>query len=158
MPSHRTSPVDHPSDNLKIRWIEGDAAVAAAEVSQVLGCDAWTPERFLEFAAIRDHTPWIGLAGGRVVACLAFSRETDRLLRIHVLAGLVGPQGRYDELMLRHLVGYLPRTRRTAIAVYVRENDLATQLFYRREKFQWVKTVANHFEDGESAYLLRYGK
>ena len=59
--------------------------------------------------------------------------------------------------MIGKLVGKLSSHRRTRIALYVRETNLASQLFYRVQGFRAVEVAREHYQDtGEDAFVMQY--
>src|SRR5262249_46896098 len=59
--------------------------------------------------------------------------------------------------MIAKLVGKLSNQRRNRIALFIRETNLAAQLFFRVSGFRATEVVREHYLDtGEDAYLMHY--
>jgi ribosomal-protein-alanine N-acetyltransferase len=95
--------------------------------------------------------------GERIVGFMIYELHRNK---IHVLdfatAGEFRRRG-VGRQMVAKLVGKLSVQRRNRIAVYVRETNLAAQLFFRVTGFRATEVIREHYLDtGEDAYLMHY--
>ncbi len=91
----------------------------------------WCEEEFLRVLRQRNCIGMVAEYGERVVGFMIYELHKNKL---HVLDFATHPEFRRQGVghqMIGKLVGKLSSHRRTRIAVYVRETNLASQLFYR---------------------------
>jgi ribosomal-protein-alanine N-acetyltransferase len=117
----------------------------------------WCEEEFLRVLRQRNCIGMVAEYGERIVGFMIYELHRNK---IHVLDFATHPEFRRSGVgrqMIVKLVGKLSAQRRNRIALYVRETNLAAQLFYRVNGFRAAEVVREHFLDtGEDAYLMFY--
>ena len=117
----------------------------------------WCEEEFLRVLRQRNCIGMVAEYGERVVGFMIYELHKNKL---HVLDFATHPEFRRQGVghqMIGKLVGKLSSHRRTRIALYVRETNLASQLFYRVQGFRATEIAREFFEDtGEDAYVMQY--
>lgn len=117
----------------------------------------WCEEEFLRVLRQRNCIGMVAEYGERIVGFMIYELHRNK---IHVLDFATHPEFRrrgVGRQMILKLVGKLSAQRRNRIALYVRETNLAAQLFYRVNGFRAAEVVREHFLDtGEDAYLMFY--
>ena len=117
----------------------------------------WCEEEFLRVLRQRNCIGMVAECGERIVGFMIYELHRNK---IHVLDFATHPEFRRSGVgrqMIVKLVGKLSAQRRNRIALYVRETNLAAQLFYRVNGFRAAEVVREHFLDtGEDAYLMFY--
>ena len=117
----------------------------------------WCEEEFLRVLRQRNCIGMVAEYGERVVGFMIYELHKNKL---HVLNFATHPEFRRQGVgrqMVGKLVGKLSNHRRTRIALYVRETNLAAQYFFRIQGFRAVEVVREHFPDtGEDAYAMQY--
>jgi ribosomal-protein-alanine N-acetyltransferase len=117
----------------------------------------WCEEEFLRVLRQRNCIGMVAEYGERVVGFMIYELHKNKL---HVLDFATHPEFRRQGVghqMIGKLVGKLSSHRRTRIALYVRETNLASQLFYRVQGFRAVEVAREHYQDtGEDAFLMQY--
>lgn len=158
--SRRPRPRAGPSDSsIRIRALEADEVDAVSRLSVAdLGEDGWDAEKIGRFLALRENFGWVGGHGDGVAAAMLVGSSEDEdsgeVLAIRMLAEEAESGG--AAALVRHLKSTLRVARKTCIEVLVREEDVASQLFYRDLGFEWAATPATTKTGGISLYLLRY--
>ncbi len=117
----------------------------------------WCEEEFLRVLRQRNCIGMVAEYGERVVGFMIYELHKNKL---HVLDFATHPEFRRQGVghqMIAKLVGKLSSHRRTRIALYVRETNLASQLFYRVQGFRAVEVAREHYQDtGEDAFVMQY--
>ena len=117
----------------------------------------WCEEEFLRVLRQRNCIGMVAEYGERVVGFMIYELHKNKL---HVLDFATHPEFRRQGVghqMIGKLVGKLSSHRRTRIALYVRETNLASQLFYRVQGFRAVEVAREHYQDtGEDAFVMQY--
>lgn len=117
----------------------------------------WCEEEFLRVLRQRNCIGMVAEYGERIVGFMIYELHRNK---IHVLDFAVHPEFRrrgVGRQMIHKLVGKLSGQRRNRIALYVRESNLAAQLFYRVSGFRATEVIREHYLDtGEDAYLMQY--
>ena len=117
----------------------------------------WCEEEFLRVLRQRNCIGMVAELGERVVGFMIYELHKSKL---NVLDFAVHPEYRRQGIgqqMVDKLVGKLSSHRRTRIAMYVRETNLASQLFYRVQGFRAVEVAREHYQDtGEDAFVMQY--
>jgi ribosomal-protein-alanine N-acetyltransferase len=117
----------------------------------------WCEEEFLRVLRQRNCIGMVAEYGERIVGFMIYELHRNK---IHVLDFACHPEFRrrgVGRQMIQKLVGKLSSQRRNRIALYVRETNLAGQLFYRVSGFRAIEVVREHYLDtGEDAYLMHY--
>jgi [ribosomal protein S18]-alanine N-acetyltransferase len=117
----------------------------------------WCEEEFLRVLRQRNCIGMVAEYGERVVGFMIYELHKSKL---HVLDFATHPEFRRQGVghqMIGKLVGKLSSHRRTRIALYVRETNLASQLFYRVQGFRAVEVAREHYQDtGEDAFVMQY--
>ncbi len=117
----------------------------------------WCEEEFLRVLRQRNCIGMVAEYGERVVGFMIYELHKNKL---HVLDFATHPEFRRQGVghqMIGKLVGKLSSHRRTRIALYVRETNLASQLFYRVQGFRAVEVAREHYLDtGEDAFVMQY--
>jgi ribosomal-protein-alanine N-acetyltransferase len=117
----------------------------------------WCEEEFLRVLRQRNCIGMVAEYGERIVGFMIYELHRNK---IHVLDFATHPEFRrrgVGRQMVQKLVGKLSGQRRNRIALYVRETNLAAQLFYRVNGFRAAEVIREHFLDtGEDAYLMFY--
>jgi len=117
----------------------------------------WCEEEFLRVLRQRNCIGMVAEYGERVVGFMIYELHKNKL---HVLDFATHPEFRrrgVGHQMIGKLVGKLSSHRRTRIALYVRETNLASQLFYRVQGFRAVEVAREHYQDtGEDAFVMQY--
>jgi [ribosomal protein S18]-alanine N-acetyltransferase len=117
----------------------------------------WCEEEFLRVLRQRNCIGMVAEHGERIVGFMIYELHRNK---IHVLDFATHPEFRRRDVgrqMLLKLVGKLSAQRRNRIALYVRETNLAAQLFYRVNGFLASEVIREHYLDtGEDAYLMQY--
>ena len=117
----------------------------------------WCEEEFLRVLRQRNCIGMVAEYGERVVGFMIYELHKNKL---HVLDLATHPEFRRQGVghqMIGKLVGKLSSHRRTRIALYVRETNLAAQLFYRVQGFRAVEVAREHYQDtGEDAFVMQY--
>ena len=117
----------------------------------------WCEEEFLRVLRQRNCIGMVAEYGERVVGFMIDELHKNKL---HVLDFATHPEFRRQGVghqMVGKLVGKLSSHRRTRIALYVRETNLASQLFYRVQGFRAVEVAREHYQDtGEDAFVMQY--
>jgi ribosomal-protein-alanine N-acetyltransferase len=117
----------------------------------------WCEEEFLRVLRQRNCIGMVAEYGERVVGFMIYELHKNKL---HVLDFAVHPEFRRQGVghqMVAKLVGKLSSHRRTRIALYVRETNLAGQIFYRVQGFRAMEVTREHYPDtGEDAYFMQY--
>ena len=117
----------------------------------------WCEEEFLRVLRQRNCIGMVAELGERVVGFMIYELHKNKL---HVLDFATHPEFRRQGVghqMVGKLVGKLSSHRRTRIALYVRETNLASQLFYRVQGFRAVEVAREHYQDtGEDAFVMQY--
>ena len=117
----------------------------------------WCEEEFLRVLRQRNCIGMVAEYGERVVGFMIYELHKNKL---HVLDFATHPEFRRQGVghqMIGKLVGKLSSHRRTRISLYVRETNLASQLFYRVQGFRAVEVAREHYQDtGEDAFVMQY--
>jgi [ribosomal protein S18]-alanine N-acetyltransferase len=117
----------------------------------------WCEEEFLRVLRQRNCIGMVAEYGERVVGFMIYELHKSKL---HILDFATHPEFRRQGVghqMIGKLVGKLSSHRRTRIALYVRETNLASQLFYRVQGFRAVEVAREHYQDtGEDAFVMQY--
>lgn len=117
----------------------------------------WCEEEFLRVLRQRNCIGMVAEYGERVVGFMIYELHKNKL---HVLDFATHPEFRRQGVghqMIGKLVGKLSSHRRTRIALYVRETNLASQLFYRVQGFRAVEVAREYYQDtGEDAFVMQY--
>ena len=117
----------------------------------------WCEEEFLRVLRQRNCIGMVAEYGERVVGFMIYELHKNKL---HVLDFATHPEFRRQGVghqMIGKLVGKLSSHRRTRIALYVRETNLASQLFYRVQGFRAIEVAREHYQDtGEDAFVMQY--
>jgi [ribosomal protein S18]-alanine N-acetyltransferase len=117
----------------------------------------WCEEEFLRVLRQRNCIGMVAEYGERVVGFMIYELHKNKL---HVLDFATHPEFRRQGVghqMIGKLVGKLSSHRRTRIALYVRETNLTSQLFYRVQGFRAVEVAREHYQDtGEDAFVMQY--
>ena len=117
----------------------------------------WCEEEFLRVLRQRNCIGMVAEYGERVVGFMIYELHKNKL---HVLDFATHPEFRRQGVghqMVGKLVGKLSSHRRTRIALYVRETNLASQRFYRVQGFRAVEVAREHYQDtGEDAFVMQY--
>jgi len=117
----------------------------------------WCEEEFLRVLRQRNCIGMVAEYGERIVGFMIYELHRNK---IHVLDFATHPEFRRREIgrqMVAKLVGKLSNQRRSRIALYLRETNLAAQLFFRAMGFRAMEVLREHYPDtGEDAYTLQY--
>ena len=152
-----TFPTSPAQTRVHIRWM------IRRDMPEVLAIEhasfeyPWCEEEFLRVLRQRNCIGMVAEYGERIVGFMIYELHRNK---IHVLDFAAHPEFRrrgVGHQMVLKLVGKLSGQRRNRIALYVRETNLAAQLFYRVNGFRAAEVVREHFLDtGEDAYLMFY--
>lgn len=152
-----TVPAQKAQIRVHIRWM------IRRDMPEVLGIEqasfpfAWSEDEFLRVLRRRNCIGMIAEQGERVVGFMIYELHKSKL---QVLNFAVDPEfrrGGVGAQMIAKLIGKLSTQRRSQIVLYVRESNLAAQLFYRNLDFRAVEVVREFYEDtGEDAYIMQY--
>ena len=152
-----TFPTSPAQTRVHIRWM------IRRDMPEVLAIEhasfeyPWCEEEFLRVLRQRNCIGMVAEHGERIVGFMIYELHRNK---IHVLDFATHPEYRrrgVGRQMLLKLVGKLSAQRRNRIALYVRETNLAAQLFYRVNGFRAAEVVREHYMDtGEDAYMMFY--
>jgi [ribosomal protein S18]-alanine N-acetyltransferase len=152
-----TFPTSPAQTRVHIRWM------IRRDMPEVLAIEhasfeyPWCEEEFLRVLRQRNCIGMVAEYGERIVGFMIYELHRNK---IHVLDFATHPEFQrrgVGRQMILKLVGKLSAQRRNRIALYVRETNLAAQLFYRVNGFRAVEVIREHFLDtGEDAYLMFY--
>jgi ribosomal-protein-alanine N-acetyltransferase len=152
-----TFPTSPAQTRVHIRWM------IRRDMPEVLAIEhasfeyPWCEEEFLRVLRQRNCIGMVAEYGERIVGFMIYELHRNK---IHVLDFATLPEFRrrgVGRQMILKLVGKLSAQRRNRIALYVRETNLAAQLFYRVNGFRAAEVIREHFLDtGEDAYLMFY--
>ncbi len=152
-----TVPTSPAQTRVHIRWM------IRRDMPEVLGIEhasfeyPWCEEEFLRVLRQRNCIGMVAEHGERIVGFMIYELHRNK---IHVLDLATHYEFRrrgVGRQMIAKLVGKLSNQRRNRIALYVRETNLAGQLFFRVSGFRATDVVREHFLDtGEDAYLMHY--
>jgi ribosomal-protein-alanine N-acetyltransferase len=152
-----TFPTSPAQTRVHIRWM------IRRDMPEVLAIEhasfeyPWCEEEFLRVLRQRNCIGMVAEYGERIVGFMIYELHRNK---IHVLDFATHPEFRRHGVgrqMILKLVGKLSAQRRNRIALYVRETNLAAQLFYRVNGFRAAEVIREHFLDtGEDAYLMFY--
>ncbi len=152
-----TFPTSPAQTRVHIRWM------IRRDMPEVLAIEhasfeyPWCEEEFLRVLRQRNCIGMVAEHGERIVGFMIYELHRNK---IHVLDFAAHPEFRRKGVgrqMLLKLVGKLSAQRRNRIALYVRETNLAAQLFFRINGFRASEVVREHYLDtGEDAYLMFY--
>ncbi len=152
-----TFPTSPAQTRVHIRWM------IRRDMPEVLAIEhasfeyPWCEEEFLRVLRQRNCIGMVAEYGERIVGFMIYELHRNK---IHVLDFAVHPEFRrrgVGRQMIHKLVGKLSGQRRNRIALYVRESNLAAQLFYRVSGFRATEVIREHYLDtGEDAYLMQY--
>ena len=152
-----TFPTSPAQTRVHIRWM------IRRDMPEVLAIEhasfeyPWCEEEFLRVLRQRNCIGMVAEYGERIVGFMIYELHRNK---IHVLDFATLPEFRrrgVGRQMILKLVGKLSSQRRNRIALYVRETNLAAQLFYRVNGFRAAEVIREHFLDtGEDAYLMFY--
>jgi ribosomal-protein-alanine N-acetyltransferase len=155
--SMSTVPTPQPQTRVHIRWM------IRRDMPEVLAIEhasfefPWCEEEFLRVLRQRNCIGMVAELGDRIVGFMIYELHRTR---IHVLDFATHPEFRRQGIgrqMVTKLAGKLSSQRRNRIALFVRETNLAAQLFFRIVGFRAVEVLREHFGDtGEDAYAMLY--
>lgn len=115
----------------------------------------WCEEELLRVLRQEHCIGMVAECGERIVGFMIYELHRNR---IDVLDFATHPEHRrrgVGRQMILKLVGKLSARRRNRLTVYVRETNLAAQLFYRANGFRAAYVTREHFLDtGEDAYAF----
>jgi ribosomal-protein-alanine N-acetyltransferase len=117
----------------------------------------WCEEEFLRVLRQRNCIGMVAEHGERIVGFMIYELHRNK---IHVLDFATHADFRRRGIgrqMVAKLVGKLTAQRRNRIALYLRETNLQSQLFYRVMGFRAMEVIREHYPDtGEDAYSMQY--
>jgi len=152
-----TVPTSPAQTRVHIRWM------IRRDMPEVLAIEhasfeyPWCEEEFLRVLRQRNCIGMVAEYGERIVGFMIYELHRNK---IHVLDFATHPEFRRREIgrqMVAKLVGKLSNQRRSRIALYLRETNLAAQLFFRAMGFRAMEVLREHYPDtGEDAYTLQY--
>ena len=141
----------------QIRWM------TRKDIPEVLGIDQsgfvqrWTEDDYICCLRVRNRIGMVLEIGDKVVGFMIYELHKNKL---HVVRMAVSQYFRREgigSLMVRKLLSKLSKERRSRVSIYVRETNLAAQLFFSCHGFMAVSVERQWFKDtGEDAYLMRH--
>lgn len=148
----------HGDATIHIRWmIRRDMDEVMAIEEECFGEFAWGEKDFLKCLRQRNCIGMVAEQRDAVVGFMIYELHKSQLFLVN-LAVAEDSQGiGVGRAMIAKLAGKLSQHRRTAIALEVRERNLAAQKFFRAMGFEATRVLRERFEDtGEDAYAMRY--
>jgi ribosomal-protein-alanine N-acetyltransferase len=152
-----TVPTSPAQTRVHIRWM------IRRDMPEVLAIEhtsfeyPWCEEEFLRVLRQRNCIGMVAEHGERIVGFMIYELHRNK---IHVLDFATQSDFRrrgVGRQMIAKLVGKLSNQRRNRIALFIRETNLAAQLFFRVSGFRATEVVREHYLDtGEDAYLMHY--
>lgn len=159
MEQHSHSERAHSNRNLdvQIRWLIRRDMPDVLRIERSTYGDSWTDEDFLSCLRQRNCIGMVAEHDQQIVGFMIYELHKSRL---HILNFAVDPelrrQGVGTQMVLR-LVDKLSQQRRNEILIEVRERDLDTQLFFKKQGFRAVCVLRHHFDDtAEDAYTMQF--
>ena len=117
---------------------------------------AWTEEDFLDVMRSRDTIVYVAVRADAVVGYVAMRMHAASLEIVNLA---VAPGCRHQAVgskLVDKVVSRIYSGRRTRVDVAVREGNLPAQLFFKNVGFRATSVSRDHFDNGESAYLMAY--
>jgi ribosomal-protein-alanine N-acetyltransferase len=142
---------------ISIRWAVRRDAQEILAIENATSNHPWSEGDFLRELQKRNVIGMVAEDGDRIVGFMVYElrRRSIRILSFAACPTFsrqgVGTQ------MIAKLIGKLSQERRSTLALYVRETNLAGQLFFQKLGFLATKVVRGHYDDtNEAAYAMEY--
>ncbi|TWT55460.1 ribosomal-protein-alanine N-acetyltransferase [Thalassoglobus neptunius] len=143
--------------DVQIRWLIRRDMTDVIQIEQSSYGEAWTDEDFLTCLRQRNCIGMVAEHDQKIVGFMIYELHKSRL---HILNFAVAPEARRQGIgtqMVLRLIDKLSQQRRSEILIEVRESDLDTQLFFKKQGFRAVCVLRRHFDDTEEdAYTMRF--
>ena len=143
--------------DVQIRWLIRRDMAEVLRIEQSTYGEAWTDEDFLTCLRQRNCIGMVAEHDQKIVGFMIYELHKSRL---HILNFAVDPAQRRQNVgtqMVLRLVDKLSQQRRNEILIEVRERDLDTQLFFKKQGFRAVCVLRSHFDDTEEdAYTMQF--
>ena len=142
---------------VSIRWMTRRDIGAVLAIENAVSDHPWCEEDFLRELRQRNVIGMVAEDGDTIVGFMVYELHR-RKIQIAAFAACpkfwrrgVGSQ------MVAKLVGKLSQERRNTLSLFIRETNLAGQLFFRSLGFLATKVVRGHYDDtNEAAYAMEY--
>jgi [ribosomal protein S18]-alanine N-acetyltransferase len=152
-----TVPTSPAQTRVHIRWM------IRRDMPEVLAIEhasfeyPWCEEEFLRVLRQRNCIGMVAELGERIVGFMIYELHRNKIQVLDFATHAEFRRKGIGRQMIAKLVGKLSTQRRNRIALYVRETNLAGQLFYRISGFRASEVAREHYADsGEDAYLMQY--
>ena len=142
--------------DIDFRWMVKSNVPEVLRIEQVCFDTPWTEEDFINSMRQRNCIGMVAERHGVVLSYMLYCLNKDS---IHVINFAVSPLCQRDGIgteMVDKLKTKLSQQRRHTLIVDVRETNLAAQLFWRANGFEWSQTLRGHYDNDEDAYQFRY--
>lgn len=140
---------------VEIRWIRSREHTDVAMLQRRAYHSYTSVEAVDEFSRHANHIPKVLLVDNKVIGCNFYALHSKFIL-IHWLKVAEEQQGLgYEVQMINELKRELANLHRCLIAVILREDDLASQLLFKKCGFKWCRTFKYHNES-QDYYVLKF--
>lgn len=110
----------------------------------------------IQFQRNRNAIGMVAEVGHDILGFMLYSLHKDRII---VARLAVSPKYRGQgagSAMVQRLIDKLSQQRRSEVVIEVPESALTAQVWLRKREFRHIGTQANHYDNGEAMYLMRY--
>lgn len=143
--------------DVQIRWLIRRDMEDVLRIEKSTYGQAWTDEDFLTCLRQRNCIGMVAEHDHKIVGFMIYELHKSRL---HILNFAVDPECRRAGIgtqMVLRLIDKLSQQRRNEILIEIRERDLDTQLFFKKQNFRAVCVLRRHFDDTEEdAYTMQF--
>lgn len=143
--------------DVQIRWLIRRDMPDVLRIEKSTYGRPWTDEDFLTCLRQRNCIGMVAEYDQKIVGFMIYELHKSRL---HILNFAVDPDVRRVGIgtqMVLRLIDKLSQQRRNEILIEIRERDLDTQLFFKKQNFRAVCVLRHHFDDTEEdAYTMQF--
>ena len=139
-----------------IRWlIRRDMPDVTSIEAQSYDC-LMGEDGMVDFQRSRNAIGMVAEVDRQVVGFMLYELHKGHIRVVRLCVAKVCRNKGAGSAMIQRLIDKLAQQQRTDIVIEVPESAVTAQVWLRKREFRCIGTQANHYDNGEAMYLMRY--
>lgn len=141
--------------DVQIRWMIRSDLEFVLQIERDCFKETWSYDDFLNALRRRNCIGMIAERNEKILGYMVYLLEKEAIQIDNFAVSPLCQRDGIGSQMVEKLRHKLCQQRRHTLIVDVRETNLAAQLFFKSNGFEWSQTLRGHYDD-EDAYQFRY--
>ncbi|OGZ64176.1 MAG: hypothetical protein A3A98_04280 [Candidatus Staskawiczbacteria bacterium RIFCSPLOWO2_01_FULL_40_39] len=119
--------------------------------------DPWHEEDFLHFLYAQDCVCMVAEHDKRILGFMVYKLYDQKVSIINLRIAQCVQRNKIGTACIEKLKGKLQEGKREKISMIIREHNVTSQLFLKKQGFQWIETLPEFYDDTpEDAYVMQW--